>query len=216
MRPKVVISIMVVAFGLIGLIALFKGVTGKNPSSGETAPVVSTAPLNSTATNNPPAVAAGNGNPPAISPEIRDALVENELARIRELQDEVDGTNNPIIIAALLEKFLSPEREVRIAALQALKEMDDTNAVPGLEKAEASLSDAREKVAVLDAIDYIKLPSATQNVPPELQTNYVDPALIQAARTNTHRKHPMNPAFLKGMKNGRQSDSPGVPAASPQ
>lgn len=216
MRPKVVILVLVVAFGLLGLVALLKGVVAKNPGGSETAPVVAATPLKSNDTNTAVATVPGGSNSVVVSPEVRAALIEQEVAQIRELQGEVDGTNNPIIINALLDKFANPELEVRAAALQALKELNDTNALPGLERVAAGMNEPREKVAVLDAIDYIKLPSATQNVPPDLQTNYIDAARLQSGSTNIHGKHAYNPAFMKGIRSmGTGDAAQTAPAAAP-
>jgi len=152
-------------------------------------------PSNSAVTNNPAATATGNAV--AVSPELHEAIVDKEVSQIQELKGEVDGTNNPIIINALLDKFQSPEHEVRAAALQALRELNDTNAVPGLENVVKNINDPREKVAVLDAIDYIKMPDATANVPPELFTN---PASLNGTNRvySTNRVHHYNPHYLNG------------------
>ena len=140
--------------------------------------------------------------------------MEKEVNQIQDLQGEADGTNNPIIITALLDKLSNPEAEVRQAVLESLKQLNDTNAVPGLEKAAESIKDPREKVAVMDTIDYLKMPSITDNVPPELATNRYS----NLVDTNVQ----FNPNFLKGNKNirvrnqGQQTVPPNAPADQPQ
>ena len=202
---------LVAAFGALGLIALFKAGAGKNANvgGGEQPPVAQANPnSNATGTNDQPAAAGHPGQPPVVSEEVRAALIERDIQDILDLQSQVDGSNNLVIINALLEKFSNPEAEVRQTALRVIKEMNDTNAVPGLQKAVAGTTDAREKVAIMDAIDYIKMPTMTDDVPPEMATNL-------ASLTGPISNVQPNPAFLKGMKNARtRKNNP--PAAPPQ
>jgi hypothetical protein len=224
MRPKVVILILAAAFGMLGLIALLKGVTGGHVGDvGGKTPAVEASVESPTAATNVQVVQVVQVNPnssntAAILEQLRAAEVEKEVGAIRDLQGEADGTNNPMIISALLDKLSHPEAEVRQAVLEAVKQMDDTNAVPGLEQAVESIKDPREKVAVLDTIDYLKLPSATENVPPEFATNYA----FHTVRTDISTNVQINPAFLKGNKNirirnqGQQTTPPNAPADQPQ
>ena len=221
MRPKIVILILVIGMGLVAVVVLLKGVTGGRPSK-DTQVVSTGEPTNQA----PPAaindqvvqdvqVNPNSSNTAAIAEQLRAAEVENEVNQIQDWQGEADGTNNPSIITALLDKLSNPEAEVRQSALEALKQLNDTNAVPGLEQAAENIKDPREKVAVLDAIDYIKLPSATENVPPEFATNF-------PASTSTTTNIQFNPNFLKENKTPRirnrhqQAAPPNAPAAQPQ
>jgi|ERR1039458_3843734 hypothetical protein len=218
MRPKVIILILVAAFGLLGIIALLKGVTGKNAGADDGQPTIAKTATgaDSADTNNQPAPAGGSNNSVAVSDELRAAIIDKQVDEIRDLQGQVDGTNNLMIITAIIGKMSNPEVQVQKAALDALRQLDDTNAVPGLQQVAAGINDPREKVAILDTIDYIKLPSATDNVPPELQTNRE----FGIASTSTNVQ--FNPAFLKGNNNirkkgnGQQTVPPGVPANQPQ
>ena len=134
-------------------------------------------------------------NPPAeVSDEMRQAVIDGEIRGIYDLQRELDETNHIQIIDAVLEKLSNPEGEVRQTAIRVLREMNDTNAIPGLQHAANTLADPREKVAALDAIDYIKMPSVTDWVPPELATNH------QRSDVTITNYQP-NPAFLKGKRN---------------
>ena len=221
MRPKVVILTILAAFGILGLIVLLKGVTGGHAGdAGGQKPAVEASVESPAAATNDQVVQVVQVNPNssntvAITEQLRAAEVENEVNQIQNLQGEADGTNNPIIITALLDKLSHPEAEVRKAVLDALKQLNDTNAVPGLEQAAENIKDPREKVAVLDTIDYIKLPSATENVPPEFATNF-------PTSTSTTTNIQFNPNFLKGnrtpqIRNRRQQTAPpNAPAEQPQ
>jgi hypothetical protein len=90
--------------------------------------------------------------------------------------------------------------------------MNDTNAIPGLEKLMESIQDLREKVAVMDTIDYLKLP----NVMPDVQPADLDTNIPDATAINPHLK--MNPDFLHraGRRNGQPTAPPNAPANQPQ
>jgi hypothetical protein len=221
MRPKVVIFTLVLAFGLLGAIALLKGVaqkpsqpaggTGESAGTGQNATPAANSVSNGTA-------GANTGAPVAVSDEVRQALIDKELEQIRTLKDQIDGTNNAMIFAALLQKMSSPEAEVRGGVLQAFRELNDTNAVPGLLKAADGIKDAREKVAVLDLVDYLKAPDILAGVNPDDYTNKL------AIRTNTN-KPKLRPglrlggASQRGGNNGPAPAQPvpdGSPAPAPQ
>ena len=178
MRPKVVILILAVAFGVLGIVVVLKEVmVGHSGNGGGQTPATeANADSQSAATNdqvvqvNPP----GSSNTAASSEQMRAAAIENELDAIRELQGDADGENNPKIISALVDKVANPEAEVRSAALDALRQLNDTNAVPGLQQAVDLIKDPRGKVAVLDTIDYLKLPNVTDMPSADAATNYPD------------------------------------------
>jgi hypothetical protein len=215
MRPKVVILILVVAFGLLGIIIVLKGLMGGHAGNagGQTPVTQANVDSQSAATNDQVVQVNPNSSTTAASSEqLRAAAVEKELDAIRELQGEADGENNPTIISALLEKGSSPEAEVRKAVVEALRQMNDTNAIPGLEKLMESIQDLREKVAVMDTIDYLKLP----NVMPDVQPADLDTNIPDATAINPHLK--MNPDFLHraGRRNGQPTAPPNAPANQPQ
>jgi len=169
MRPKVVILILAVGFGLVAIMVVLKGVMAGHSGNagGQTPATQANVGSQSAATNNQVVqVNPDSSNTAASSEQMRAAVVENELDQIRELQGDADGANNPAIISALLDKVANPEAEVRGAALDALRQLNDTNAVPGLQQAADLIKDPRGKVAVLDTIDYLKLPNVTPDVPP--------------------------------------------------
>jgi hypothetical protein len=190
MRPKVVILVLVAAFGLLGAVAVLKGLAGKpagdsGSQASNTGATTEKAWSDTNATTVAQAV-PGSGNAP-VDPELHAAIVAKEQERIDELVGEVDGTNNPVIISALIEKVENPEVEIRKAALAALVQLNDTNAVPGLKQAVDRVTDPRAKVAIMDTIDYLNLPDAIPAVPPPGYTNPVGPI---------PRNLRMNPAFL--------------------
>ena len=170
MRPKVVILILVIAAALVAGLVLLKGVIGGRSSN-----VPPVAAIEKPTNQEPPAVTTVQANPdvnpdssntPAMtSEEARAAQIQRDLDEIREAL--ANGTEEPGATEdILLHKVTNPEKEVRKAALEALMQLNDTNAIPRLQQAVKSLEDPRDKSAVLDTIAYLQLPEATTNEPP--------------------------------------------------
>jgi hypothetical protein len=203
MRPKIVLMILVVAIGVVALAAVLK--TTFNRSEPQQAKVPEPAPVESAPTSAPPPqtnpYASNNA---AYLEQLRATDMAKELDQVRELQA---GGSDPNTTALLLGKVTSREPEVRRAALEALKQLNDTNAIPALEQAMSTVEDAREKVAFLDVIDYLKLPEATI---PAADTN-----LGPMTETSPMKPRPMNPRFQSTMKNRRQLKArPAAPAGA--
>jgi hypothetical protein len=202
MRPKVVILVLVAAFALLGVVAVFKGVSGKSAgdsggqasNAGNTETGASTETASTSATNTTVAQAPSGPVNATVDPELHAAIIAKEQERIDELVSEVDGTNNPVIISALIEKVENPEAEIRKAALAALVQINDTNAVPGLKQAADRVADPRAKVAVLDTIDYLNLPDAIPAEPPKGYTNYTG-SIPKNLRMNSAFLHTNTSAF---------------------
>jgi len=208
MRPKLVILVLIVAIGVIALAAVLKGVLGGHAPQQAIAPEPPPAePATSTATS--PQVSANSSNTAAILEQLRAAEVDRELDQIRELQ--AGGTDNPQTTGLLLGKVTHRETEVRKAALEALVQLNDTNAIPGLEQAASLIQDPREKVAFMDAVSYLKLPGVTDGAAPELAdaSNYPAPAI-------TPRKVLPNPRFQPGAnRQARRQNRLGPSAGQP-
>jgi hypothetical protein len=216
MRPKIVILTLVVAFGVLGLIALLKGMMGNPAASGDqnstTTTTTAASQSQSAVTNGEAMMAGGIGQPAAPSEQLRAAVIEKEIEEIQNLQSEVDGTNNPFIITALLDKMSNSELEVRKAALEALKELNDTNAIPGLEKIVAATTEPREKVAVMDVVDYLNLPSAT----PAVQPDDYSPTNELVISTNSTSRLLMRHQHDHGNHGGQQASQPPPATSAPQ
>jgi hypothetical protein len=208
MRPKIVILTLVVAIGLVALAALLKGVLGGGASQEAKAPEPPPAePASPTATS--PPVSPNSSNTAAILEQLRVAEVDRELDQIRELQ--AGGADNPNTTGLLLGKVTHREPVVRKAALEALVQLNDTNAIPGLEQATSLIGDPREKVALMDAVAYLKLPGVTDGVAPELAdaSNYPAPTAAPAKRISDPRLQP------NAKKQGRRKPRPVPGAAQP-
>lgn len=206
MRPKVVIFTLIAAFAVLGLVAVLKGVkshTSAVPVTGGPNATATATPA-STDTNAPgPQLAAGASNAGQPSDELRAAVIQKEIDEIQNLQAAVDGSNNQQIIDALVAKISNPEAEVRKAALEAIKQLNDTNAVAGLQRVANQTQDAHEKVAILDTIDYLNMPSITSGISPEYATN--NAPYVGALPTEDH----MNKVFVHKAKRHSTRQAPG-------
>jgi hypothetical protein len=210
MRPKVVIVTLVAAIGLVGLVVAVKGLLSRNS---ENAGPALGAEMQAAAGLSAPVPSNLDSNSTAISEEMRAAELQRELDRIRELQTE--GASAPTT-GALLVKLTHREAEVRKAALEALVQINDTNAIPAMEQTLTQLEDAREKVALMEAIEYLKLPEANPAVDPNpvLKTDPTATAarLAQAKVTRDAKIQEMQ----ERRKNARRpAVPPQTPGASP-
>jgi hypothetical protein len=206
MRPKFVISFLLFAVAVFGAIFLLKPKPAA-PSAPTSAETTATAP---TATAPAPAkqslspeiatpakpveeavaavlkTAPASNPPPASAAATSVALtVEERAAAIEKLQDwgthdakDTEALTN--IVAALA----SPDEKIREAAIDATRELASKDAIPALTDAAARTTDHNEKKALLDAVEFLKLPllgtpeanqdAPAENVKPELPA--ADPA----------------------------------------
>jgi hypothetical protein len=155
MRPKVVILTLLVVVGLVAAMAILKGTRQK---VAVTSPPPEDAAVQEQTHNNPSELSSTNI---AVQAPVED--VQSLVQKITDIQAE--GTPTPggraVLLAALSE---AKDKEVRQAALNAIVQLDDTAAIPGLEQALPQIADPREKAAVMDAVEQLKLPSTTPEV----------------------------------------------------
>lgn len=154
---------LVVAVGLVALAAVLKAVLERRTTQVVAPPEPPPVERAVLAPTNPP-LAANSSNTAAILEGLRVAERMRALDEVRELQ--AAGGATPNTTELLLNKLTHKEADVREAALQALVHLGDTNVLPGLEQALATIENPREKVAMMDAIEYLKLPTALSDLPP--------------------------------------------------
>jgi hypothetical protein len=211
MRPKVVILILVIAAGLVAVLVLLKGVIGGRSSN-----VPPVAAIGEPTNQEPPTVTTVQANPdvnpdssntPAMtSEEARAAQIQRDLDEVREAL--ANGTEDPSATEnILLDKVTNPEKEVRKAALEALIQLNDTNAIPRLQQAVKSLEDPHDKSAVLDAIAYLQLPDTSTDAPPP-ETNSVNQAKRQRSPKAPGQTGPPKRSLRDGNPNQRAGSSP--------
>jgi hypothetical protein len=165
MRPKVVIGILLLGTGLLVIILLAsKAVHPQSTSSLTDSGIISVALTNSVNVVKVPAVSP----PPVFSTapvaDTNAAAAHEKYVRQRIKELNALAMNNDVASrdAILSEVKTNSDRRIRAAALEAAIQFDDRSVVPPLQAIAAQTDDPEEKQNILDAIDYINLPSLTE------------------------------------------------------
>jgi len=158
------------------------------------------------------------GGPALLSEQQRAAEVEKQLDEIRGLV--VDGSTDPAARSLLLEKITHAEPAVRSAALQGVVALNDSNAIPRLEEAEQVVENPREKVAIMDAIAYLKLPETMPETPPTNDLPGMDfsqPLPQKSAGPNAQTKRAPSARAARRLERAQARSQKGAPpTAVPQ
>jgi len=118
-------------------------------------------------TNQVPAVVAAPTVAVAVpakassTPEEKEKRIQEETERLALLSMNDD----PQSLSNILADLVSPEKEIRMAAIEATKQFDSTNAIPVLKAMVANTSDAEEAAALLEAAEFLSLPDANLVTP---------------------------------------------------
>jgi HEAT repeat protein len=161
---------------MIGVLALWAGVQFLPRNSGRQANPEPASPVvepPSPAKGEPPgsarkaveAVAAQVTAPEPVTTKHEDYVA----ARCEELED-LAMDDRPESLATILEELTNRDPHIRQAAISAAKQFGSRDAIPKLLDAATQTDDPEEKVALLEAAEFLKLPSLTE--------------LAQQARTN--------------------------------
>ena len=171
MRPKVLFAILVI--GCLLLILLFfarkegGSVTNSVPTGSEMASARSTsiaAPKTTTKTRSTPGLTTETEDSVSqtvdggISPAQHQAYVDS---RVEELMD-LAMTDDPNSLNTILSELTNRDPEIRKAALEASVQFGSRDAIPKLTDAASQTDDPKEKAAIVEAIEFLKLPSATE------------------------------------------------------
>lgn len=171
MRPKIVIITLLLGVGALVLIGVLHEKLGKPLAEN---PVAGSGGVPAELTNTPTVELAKPEVSP-IQPEVKLAVTnviatttdedhaaqkEKDLEAISAVLVSGDDAGGLFAIASRLE---NEDAEVREAAREAAVHLGDTNIISYLNSALEHLKDPREKVAIMDAITYLQLPSASGN-----------------------------------------------------
>jgi len=179
-RPKVVFCIVFLALGFLGAVLVLVRNSGR--STQPIPPVKLVVPANLDApvtrhvakeqTLSPRPV---NANIPAAKPistvpqnnQASPAPHSVEYARFiserKALFNELSMKSDPESLNILLSSLENPDKEIRVAALEAIIQFDDRSAIPRLEELARQTADPAERRAIEDGIEYMKLPSITEH-----------------------------------------------------
>ena len=183
MRPKVIIIILLAGLAGVTGILLIKHQGAPPPAAApiaiaETKPAApQTAP---TVTNVPPAPAPVVTK--TLTPEERQAAIDAETDRLQQWSMNDD----PASLSSILADLTNSEKEVRKAAIEAAEQFGSTNAIPVLKNLAANDEDPEEKAALLEAANFLSLPSIFDVGQP------ATPAEREAHRQAQMQKHSQN------------------------
>jgi CheY-like chemotaxis protein len=211
MRPKIVIAILLPVALLSGAIFLFK----LHSTAPAPAPVVTAAPAPA------PVVTAAPAPVPApapvvkktLTPEERQAAIDAETDRLSALAMNDD----PQSLSNILADLTSPEKEIRVAAIEAAKQFESTNAIPVLKAAAANAEDNQEAIAMLEAADWLALPSVDFANNPGGAQSQLTPEQLQARKEAQAKAKARRQDYLQkraGNQNSQSTSGPNSPGGA--
>ena len=171
MRPKIVITLLLA--GLAGLAVIFLLKPSPNRPQAATVPLVQPAtstpetkpavPQVSPVTNNPAATTPArlvNYTPFTIGKVVGDGAeaIQKQIDRLEELQANDDDAS----LQAILAELTNTNRIIRHVAIEATIQFGGHTAVPVLQGLAARTWDPAEKKELLDAAEFLALPTLTE------------------------------------------------------
>jgi hypothetical protein len=103
--------------------------------------------------------------------EQHEARVAARVAELEELSTKTDRAS----LETLLSEVKNPDQEIRQAALDAISQSGNRAAIPDLREAAAQATDAREKQAILETVEFLSLPTLTEILRAQGATNNQKP-----------------------------------------
>jgi hypothetical protein len=100
--------------------------------------------------------------------------IKEEINRLRDLSTKDD----PASLSAILRDLTNSEREIRLSAIEATKQLGNRDAIPTLRADVANTTDIGEQIALLEAADFLSLPTIADADVQQPKT----PEQIQAAQ----------------------------------
>jgi len=218
MRPKFVVTLLLLAALILGGALLLKPYLGSRPvpppepASIPGAPAVPPAETSLSATAAPPPEPVPASLPAApvvatkpLTPEQRQAAINAEVDRLYELAAKDDSVS----LSNILADLTNTNKEIREAAIEATKEFGSTDAIPALKAAADATDDISDKIAYLEAVDFLNVPPFDPNekvnnapkTPEQIQLDQQKQAAREARR-------------LRGQRSGPDQNSQSPPANS--
>jgi hypothetical protein len=206
MRPKVVFILLLPALLVLAAVIFLKRHSSPAPETAITTVATNVAPtLASVPMFVPVPMPAPTPAAKIMTPEERQAVIDAEKDHLSEWQMNSDSQS----LSNILADLSSPEKEIRMAAIEAAKQFDDTNAIPALKAAVDNTDDTEEKIALLKAADFLSLPDVTFGNTGDSQTAKT-PEQIQADEQNNERRQARLQAQLQNHR-GQNQNAQSVP-----
>lgn len=182
MRPKIVLLVLLAGLAGITGIVLLKhqepppasvAIQEAQPAAppkpeAVAAPVT---PMPAPAVPGPTAVTLVTTSPASVlaamdTNALHEAAVQATIDKLQELQSNDD----PASLKAILTELNDPDKQVRMAAIEATIQFGDRSAIPLLKEQAAATADSEEKKALLDAVEFMSLPTMTEVHAAKLQS----------------------------------------------
>jgi len=214
MRPRFIIALFGLALLVVGAALCLKQYLGNGSTPAASNPERASVP--SAASNiagNVPASSAPVSFPPlsppptVLTPEQREAAIDAEVDRLQEWS----LNNDPASLSNILADLTYPEKKVRGEAIEAAKQFGSTNAIPVLKGLAAHDEDPEEKAALLEAADFLSLPSLTFSG--SGTGTPMTPEQIQKAQQNWNAKEARRQALMQKRAQNQPSQSAPLPAS---
>ncbi len=191
MRPKVLLPVVLMSFLLLALFAF----VAKQPSSSlhnqnsqlkienteeAPGPIDSKKPATQPAA---PSLVKAKANQEPAENDTNSVAEQHQLyveKRIDELMD-LAMTDEPQSLNTILSELTNRDPDIRKAALEAAKQFGSRDAIPKLMDVVSQVDDPKEKHDILDAIEFLKTPSATEVI-----------AQAKGTKATTRRPTPAN------------------------
>ena len=212
MRPKFVFAMLLSVLLVLGAIFLLKQHLGNAStsafSSSEITPI--SPPASNAVTSVTPPSAPVPASTNTLTLEQRQEAIDAETDRLQQLSMNDD----PASLSAILNDLTNPEKEIRAAAIEAAKQFGSTNAIPTLKAVASKTDDTGEQIALLEAADFLALPSftiggsgsSTPKTPEQIQADEQQRAQAEARRQAHLQKH-------AGNRNSQSTPDQNPPAA---
>ena len=208
MKPKFVLGIFLAGMLAVGAIVFHKKHLSAPAPEVAPVPVASIAPAPAPAPVPAPAPAVVEVKK-AQTPEEHEAAINAEIDRLSSWEMKSD----PQSLSNILGDLKSPEKEIRMAAIEAAKQFESPDAIPALKAAAANTEDNQEAIAMLEAADWLALPDAPMQRPDTMPQ--LTPDQIQAQNKSKADAAARRQTYLQTHGGGQNSPSAPSPNSSP-
>lgn len=161
MKPKIlVVGLVVVVLGGVIMYLQRTAFTEAKPApAGEVSLAAKTAAQREVGavTSAMPVVSAAEAKPTQAA-VLSEAEVKAKIDRLKNLQFEDDAAS----LAEILAELRNPNPEIRHEAIEATCQFQSRSAIPVLEALASETADPAEKKKLLDAAEFLKLPTYTE------------------------------------------------------
>jgi len=146
-----------------------------------------------------------------VAPEPSQEAIDAEVDRLQDwsMNDDPESLSN------ILADLTNSVKEVREAAIDAAKQFGSTNAIPALKAAAETTDDLQEKIAYLEAADFLSLPPlefsglAVQKTPEQIQKQR--DAIHAVRQQMIMQRHPQNQNSQSATPPANGQNSPTAP-----